>query len=184
MPWLGRWHSTLVSCPSRVFEHLLVLIPGVAPASPFLGPEFGPIIAGFVNQHINWRWTWWILVIWAAFEFVALFLFVPETFVPRLLVLKARKLRKAGRTDVKAPLELDPRSIPKVILISCRRPFGELVSNFPLNNFWHSLRWVPKPELLFTEPMAAVLCTWTALLLGILYMFFSAFSIVYSVYGL
>jgi len=37
-----------------------------------------------------------------------------------------------------------------------------------------------KTELLATEPMALALCTWTALLLGILYMFFTAFGIVYS----
>lgn len=32
--------------------------------------------------------------------------------------------------------------------------------------------------------MALVLCTWTAILLGILYMFFSAYGIVYRQYGL
>lgn len=39
-------------------------------------------------------------------------------------------------------------------------------------------------EILATEPMALALCTWTALLLGILYMSFSAWGIVYGDYGL
>lgn len=39
-------------------------------------------------------------------------------------------------------------------------------------------------EILVTEPMALMLCIWTALLLGILYMFFTAFGIVYTAYGL
>jgi hypothetical protein len=38
-------------------------------------------------------------------------------------------------------------------------------------------------ELLATEPMALLLCIWTAVLLGIMYMFFSAFSIIYGAEG-
>ncbi|GAA6032025.1 hypothetical protein JCM8097_003393 [Rhodosporidiobolus ruineniae] len=130
-------------------------------AGPFLGPVVGPIISGFINQHTTWRWTWRVLLIWAGVELVLLFLFVPETFVPAVLKKKAKKLRKAGRTDVRAPIEVDDRSIAKVIGISCTRPF----------------------QLLVTEPMALLLCTWTALLLGIMYMSFTAWSIVYGARG-
>ncbi|KAM0755472.1 MFS general substrate transporter [Meredithblackwellia eburnea MCA 4105] len=129
--------------------------------SPFLGPVAGPIISGFINQHLHWRWTWWVLAIWIFFELVALLLSVPETYEPALLVKRAKKLRKAGRTNVHAPLELDERSVPLVILTSCAKPF----------------------ELLATEIMALLLCLWTALLLGILYLFFGAFPIVYSAHG-
>ncbi|BGP44550.1 hypothetical protein JCM10450v2_000364 [Rhodotorula kratochvilovae] len=125
------------------------------------GPVVGPIISGFINQHLDWRWTWYILIMWAGAEFIALVVFVPETYLPAVLQKKAVKLRKAGRTDVRAPIEVDTRSISRVILMSCSRPF----------------------EILATEPMALALCTWTAILLGILYMFFSAFGIVYRSYG-
>jgi hypothetical protein len=54
---------------------------------------------------------------------MGLIFLVPESFLPALLVKKAKKLRKAGRTDVKAPLEVDSRSIPHVIMLSCARPF-------------------------------------------------------------
>lgn len=134
---------------------------GVYTASPFLGPIFGPVIGGFINQHVNWRWTWYVTIIWSTATLVALVVLVPETFTPALLVQKAKRLRKEGRTEVKAPLEIDERSIPKVILISCARPF----------------------QILALEPMALMLCIWTSLLLGLLYMFFSAFAIVYTAYG-
>ncbi|BGP36464.1 hypothetical protein JCM10449v2_000365 [Rhodotorula kratochvilovae] len=152
---------------------------GLYTAGPFLGyvvcplwsqfqlrshrraPVVGPIISGFINQHLDWRWTWYILIMWAGAEFIALVVFVPETYLPAVLQKKAVKLRKAGRTDVRAPIEVDTRSISRVILMSCSRPF----------------------EILATEPMALALCTWTAILLGILYMFFSAFGIVYRSYG-
>ncbi|CEQ38896.1 SPOSA6832_00353, partial [Sporobolomyces salmonicolor] len=127
---------------------------GFYTAGPFLGPVFGPVISGFINQHCDWRVTWSVF-------FVAMLLLVPETYLPAVLKKKAKKLRKAGRTDVRAPNELDQRSIVKVIGISCIKPF----------------------ELLAREPMALVLCIWTALLLGILYMFFSAFAIVYEAHG-
>ncbi|KAL8284221.1 hypothetical protein RQP46_004970 [Phenoliferia psychrophenolica] len=141
------------------FNFLVAFSPNIT--SPFLGPIGGPVIAGFVNQHLNWRWTWRIFIIWAGVEFVLLVLFVPETYLPALLVKRARKLRKAGRTDVRAPLEMDQRSMARVLLVSCGRPF----------------------ELLILEPMALVLCLWSSLLLGILYMFFSAFDIVYKAHG-
>ncbi|GAA6014861.1 hypothetical protein JCM11491_002140 [Sporobolomyces phaffii] len=130
-------------------------------ASTFLGPVVGPVLSGFINQHTNWRVTWYTLLGWGGLELCALVLFVPETFLPAVLKKKAKRIRKAGRTDVRAPIELDTRSIAAVLRVSCTQPF----------------------ELLATEPMALALCTWTALLLGILYCFFSAFSLVYSEYG-
>lgn len=111
-------------------------------AGPFLGPVAGPIISGFINQNLDWRWTWWILLMcvpfpslstlhpaklrgnsWSAVEFVALLLFVPETYLQAILKKKAQKLRKAGRTDVRAPVEVDERSIATVIMVSCYKPF-------------------------------------------------------------
>ncbi|GJN92211.1 hypothetical protein Rhopal_005241-T1 [Rhodotorula paludigena] len=121
----------------------------------------GPIISGFINEHLDWRYTWYILIAWAGAEYAALLFFVPETYLPAVLKARAKKLRKAGRTDVRAPIEIDDRSIPRVLLTSCYRPF----------------------QILALEPMALVLCTWTAILLGILYMFFSAYGIVYRQYG-
>lgn len=92
-------------------------------AGPFLGPVVGPIISGFVNQHLDWRWTWRILIIWAGLEFILLLVFVPETYMQAVLLKKAKRLRKEGRTDVKAPVEVDTRSIAGVIAMSCTRPF-------------------------------------------------------------
>ncbi|SCV68711.1 BQ2448_832 [Microbotryum intermedium] len=126
-------------------------------ASPFLGPVIGPIISGAINEHLDWRWTWYILIMWSTVEFAALFLLVPETYLPALLKKKAALLRKRGRTDVRAPIELDERAPLQVVAASCLRPF----------------------QILIYEPMALALCTWTALLLGILYMAFSAWRIVY-----
>jgi MFS family permease len=97
-------------------------------------PEVGPLIGGFVNQYTNWRWSFWLLMIWAGFQLVLITVFVPETYKPVLLRQKAIRLRKeTGDDRWQAPIEKMDRSILKTILMSCRRPF----------------------ELLFLEPMVS-----------------------------
>ena len=84
---------------------------------------------------------------------------VPETYHPVILRHKAEKLRKeTGDDRWKAPIEVMQRSIPQTILRSCYRPF----------------------LLLTLEPMVLNLCLFSALLLGVLYLFFGAFQIVFA----
>lgn len=33
-------------------------------ASPFLGPEVGPVFSGAINYFVSWRWTFYTLIIW------------------------------------------------------------------------------------------------------------------------
>ena len=133
-------------------------------ASPFVGPVVGPLIGGYVNQNISWRWTYYILIIWAFLQLGLLFFFVPETYHPVLLRNKARRLRATtGDERYFTPIEKLSRTIPATIAISCLRPF----------------------QLLFFEPMVLLLCTLTAVLLGILYLFFQGFPLVFgNVYGM
>ena len=124
-----------------------------------VGPGAGPLIGGFINQNINWRWTFWVLMIWSVFMLVSLYIFVPETYHPVLLRDRAISLRKStGDPRYRAPIEKMTRSITQTVLWSCIRPF----------------------ELLIFEPMLLFLGTFTALLLGILYLFFQAFPLVFA----
>ncbi|MCJ1313594.1 hypothetical protein MMC25_007273 [Agyrium rufum] len=128
-------------------------------ASPFLGPELGPIIGGFINQYTNWRWSFYVLIIWSSVVLGLVVFFVPETYHPVLLRNKAIKLRKeTGEERYKAPIEKMDRSIAQTVIRSCYRPF----------------------LLLTLEPMCLNLCIFSALLLGILYLFFGAFNIVFT----
>lgn len=83
---------------------------------------------------------------------------VPETYHPVLLRNKARKLRKeSGNSQWHAPIEKMDRSILQTILRSIYRPF----------------------LLLALEPMCLNLCIYSAILLGVLYLFFGAFALVF-----
>lgn len=128
-------------------------------ASPFVGPSIGPLFGGFINQYTSWRWTFYVLLIWSGVNFLAIFFLVPETYHPVLLRDKARKLRKdTGDERWIAPMERHNKSIPKTIALSLKRPF----------------------QLLFLESMVLLLCLFSAILLGTLYLFFGAFPIVFQ----
>ncbi|KAH7397428.1 benomyl/methotrexate resistance protein [Pyrenochaeta sp. MPI-SDFR-AT-0127] len=128
-------------------------------ASPFVGPEIGPLIGGFIVENTTWRWCFYVLVIWSAVQLFLIVMFVPETYHPVLLRRKAIQLRKeTGNQEWIAPIEKLDRSITKTVLWSCIRPF----------------------QLLFFEPMCLNLCILSAILLGILYLFFGAFPLVFQ----
>ena len=100
-----------------------------------------------------------MLIIWSSVMLGLIFFLVPETYHPVLLRHKAAKLRRdTGDERWKAPIEAMQRSIPQTILRSCYRPF----------------------LLLTLEPMVLNLCLFSAILLGVLYLFFGAFEIVFT----
>ncbi|CBX96232.1 hypothetical protein LEMA_P111510.1 [Plenodomus lingam JN3] len=128
-------------------------------ASPFVGPEVGPLIGGFIVEHTTWRWCFYVLIIWSGVQLALIVFLVPETYHPVLLRRKAIRLRReTGNQEWIAPIEKLERSVTKTVLWSCIRPF----------------------QLLFFEPMCLNLCILSAILLGILYLFFGAFPLVFQ----
>ncbi|KAJ7646641.1 MFS general substrate transporter [Roridomyces roridus] len=127
--------------------------------SPFLGPVFGPLIGGYINQNLYWRWTWRIFIIWTFAQLVAIFMFIPESYAPVLLKRKAQRLRKeTGDERYWAPLDRRETSLSRSLVLSCYVPL----------------------QLLIFDRMALLLDTWTALMLGILYLMFQAFPIIFE----
>ncbi|KAI4747425.1 MFS general substrate transporter [Aureobasidium sp. EXF-12298] len=121
--------------------------------------EIGPIVGGFINYYTNWRWTFYVLLIWSGGMLAAIIFLVPETYHPVLLRKKAIKLRKdTGNPAWRAPIENMNKSVFRTVAWSCVRPF----------------------QLLFLEAMCLSLCILSAILLGILYLFFGAFPLVFE----
>lgn len=123
----------------------------------------GPVVGGFINYNVDWRWTYYVLLIWSGIMLVVISLTVPETYAPVVLRGKARKLRtETGDESYKAKMEVTKKSIKWTVINSLYRPF----------------------LILFLDPMCFCLCLFSAILLGILYLFFGAFPLVFSqVYG-
>jgi multidrug resistance protein len=131
--------------------------------SPFIGPSLGPLIGGFINSNTYWRWTYYFLLIWSTVVLVCIVFLAPETYHPVRLREKARRLRKeTGDERWRAPMENMTKSIARTVGYSLLRPF----------------------QLLAYEPMCLLLCVFSAILLGCLYLFFGAFSLIFGgVYG-
>ncbi|EXJ88124.1 hypothetical protein A1O1_05052 [Capronia coronata CBS 617.96] len=127
-------------------------------ASPFLGPAAGPIIGGFINEYTSWRWSFYVLLIWSGVLFVTVILFVPETFHKILLKKKAQRKRKeTGNDRWWASAELDESSVVLRIIRACYTPV----------------------LLLALEPMCLMLCLYSAILLGIVYLLFGAIPLIF-----
>ncbi|CAG8234010.1 unnamed protein product [Penicillium salamii] len=121
-------------------------------ASPFIGPELGPL-----------RWSFYVLMIWTGLLLIAIIVFVPETFHPILLRRKAQQIRlDTGDERWKSQMETKKQTFLATITKSIYRPI----------------------LLLTLEPMCLNLCIFSAILLGILYLFFGAFQLIFDqVYG-
>lgn len=130
-------------------------------SSPPLGPVIGPVFSGFIVQYTTWRWSFRVIIIWSFVQLILVIALAPETFAPHLLINKARKIRKETGDDsfyTQHERELAEKSLTKTIAISSSRVF----------------------LLLALEPMLFLLCLWCAILLGILYLFFELFPIVFA----
>lgn len=126
--------------------------------APFIGPALGPLLGGYINYYTYWRWTFYVIIIWSAVLMAAIICFAPETYHPILLLVKARNLRKrTGDDRYRAPTEKTAKEVKTSLTLSLLRPF----------------------QLLFLEPMCLSLDLYSAILLGILYLFFGTFPLVF-----
>lgn len=127
--------------------------------SVFTGPLLSPFIGGFiVESHLGWRWTQYLVTIMGFVAFFLDLLLLEETYPPVILVAKAAELRRRTRNwgihAKQEEIEID---------------FRELITK----NFSRPMR------LLFFEPIVTLLSIYMAFIYGILYLFLTAYPIVF-----
>ena len=88
----------------------------------YIGPALGPVISGFMELEKDWRWSFYV-ILWLGAISAALMLTIPETYAPILLLRKARRLRAAGYSDVRAAVEDDDRTLVGVYKVALTRPW-------------------------------------------------------------
>lgn len=125
---------------------------------PVLGPSLGPVAGGFLAQAVGWRWIFWLLTIVAGLMTILTFIFLRETYAPKLLRDKARKMQKeTGQEAYKSMLEID---LPARVLF---------------------LRAITRPsKMLLFSPIVLGLSSYMALVYSYIYLLFTTFPLVFE----
>ncbi|KAJ1334969.1 MFS transporter DHA1 family multidrug resistance protein [Microdochium nivale] len=126
------------------------------------GSILGPIVGGFVEQFLEWRWTIWIqLIFGGAVQLLHLFT-VPETRTTIMLDNIAKKRRKSGQDpNVYGPDEIVPfreRFNTKELMYTWLRPF----------------------RMFLTEPIVLVLSLLSGFSDALIFMCIQSFVLVYG----
>lgn len=111
----------------------------------------GPLVGGYLYMSHGWRWLYWIQLILAGAVYLLLAITVPETYAPKILTDRAKKLRKETGDN----LHVTEDEIE-------RRPFVETLTVFVARPF----------QLLFGELIVFLISLYMSVLYGLLYMFF------------
>lgn len=129
------------------------------------GSVLGPIVGGFVEKFLAWRWTIWIQLIFSGFTQILHFFLVPETRTTVLMDRIAKKRRKQGISpNVYGPGEMTP--------------WSERIS-------WKEIGWTMlRPFRMFlTEPIVMVLSLLSGFSDALIFMQIQSFSLVYDQWG-
>ncbi|KAH8653888.1 major facilitator superfamily domain-containing protein [Xylariales sp. PMI_506] len=127
-------------------------------AGPLLGPVLGPIIGGVVTESLGWRWTFYLILVFAGVITAIAMATMRETNATILLHKKAARLRKeTGNSDLR-PAGWKPT--PKFQLVE---------------------RTLIKPlRMLFLSPIVMLIGLYMALVFGMTYLLFATFPSVFE----
>ena len=121
---------------------------------PLLGPAIGPIAGGFVTEYSTWRWGFYATSIADAVIQISGLFFLQETYPPKLLLNKAKKLRKeTGNKELHTEFESPDRTLLKILSTALVRPF----------------------RLILTQVVIQVLALYMAFIYGTMYLVLTTF---------
>lgn len=125
------------------------------------GSILGPIVGGFVEANLNWRWCMWIQLIFGGFVQILHFFTVPETRTTVVLDREAKRRRKNGEHDLYGPGELTP--------------WSERLSWREISETWK------RPFVMFvTEPIVLTLSLLSGFSDALIFMQIQSFSLVFA----
>ncbi|KAM3084118.1 hypothetical protein ACMFMF_001476 [Clarireedia jacksonii] len=129
------------------------------------GSVLGPVVGGFVEAFLPWRWNIWIQLIFGGFVQILHAVCVPETRTTIMMDKIAKRMRKSGENpNIYGPNELTPfseRFSGKEILVTWIRPF----------------------KMFLTEPIVLTLSLLSGFSDALIFMFIQSFALVYKQWG-
>lgn len=124
------------------------------------GSAIGPIFGGLMQEHLHWRWNFWIQLIFGGVVQIAHFFLVSETRSSVLVDNEAKRRRKTGQDkNVYGPSEIHGHNISfKEVLRLWRRPF----------------------EMFLTEPIVLCLSLLSGFSDALIFICMESFTLVYQ----
>ncbi|KAK2595965.1 hypothetical protein QQS21_006495 [Conoideocrella luteorostrata] len=132
-------------------------------SAAYCGPSIGPLLSGFAVPVKGWRWSLYESIWASAPVLLAMFISLPETSGPNILLRRAQRLRKVtGNARFMSQSEIDQQNMKmsSVFLDALIKPI----------------------EITFKDPAVLFVQIYTAIIYGIYYSFFEVFPLVYPVY--
>lgn len=124
------------------------------------GSVLGPVVGGFVEAYLPWRWNIWIQLIFGGFVQLAHLVLVPETRTS-ILVDRVAKHRRAKGENVYGPGE--------VVSLKDRFSAREILTT-----------WVRPFHMFLTEPIVAALSLLSGFSDALIFIFIQSFALVYK----
>ncbi|CAG7953906.1 unnamed protein product [Penicillium olsonii] len=129
------------------------------------GSVLGPVVGGFVEAFLPWRWAIWIQLIFGGFVQILHFVLVPETRTTVMMDRIAKKMRTSGENpQIYGPTEgmsFRERFPPSEIMATWIRPF----------------------KMFLTEPIVLVLSLLSGFSDALIFMFIQSLALVYDQWG-
>lgn len=129
------------------------------------GSVLGPVIGGFVEAFLPWRWNIWIQLIFGGFVQIAHLFIVPETRTSVMMDNIAKEMRKSGENpNIYGPTEgltFRERFPPREVMATWIRPFS----------------------MFLTEPIVLVLSLLSGFADALIFMFIQSLGLVYDQHG-
>ncbi|KAI4108717.1 MAG: hypothetical protein L6R37_000881 [Teloschistes peruensis] len=126
------------------------------------GSILGPVVGGFSEKYLAWRWSIWIQLIFGGFVQLLHLVLVPETRTTIMMNNIAKKRRASGQSpNVYGPDEIRPfreRFSAKEIMVTWIRPF----------------------KMFLTEPIVLTLSLLSGFSDALIFMFIQSFALVYD----
>ncbi|CAO1630345.1 unnamed protein product [Sympodiomycopsis kandeliae] len=127
--------------------------------APLIGPVIGPIVGAAITQTLqNWRWIYGVAAIASAAPAVLGVFFLQETYAPRILAVKAARLRKeTGNEKLHTAFDIEAPRWQDRFKHNLVRPF----------------------VLLLTQPIVQLLAAYMSVIYGTMYLLLVSFEEVF-----
>jgi MFS family permease len=91
---------------------------------PLVGTAIGPILGGYVTQHLSWRWTFWLTAILTSVVELAMIIVYRETYLPYILRRRAQAVADLSGSAADLPVTRRPfYMLPIAVLRFLLQPF-------------------------------------------------------------